>query len=186
MQRSARLAFIAVAVVSILPFVAAYVAFFVWPPDGTVNYGELIAPDPLPEAILPGLAGQSALNREAMTGNWTLVYAGPGACGSPCIHALYAMRQSRRAQGRDMARVARVWLVTDAGVPDPGLLREHAELRVVRADPRWLERLPAAERGEHVFLVDPLGNVMMRFPQRPDIARVIDDLKRLLKFSSVG
>lgn len=186
MQHSARLTLAALIAASTLPFVAAYVAFFVWPPQGTVNYGELIAPTPLPAGRLAGLAGQPALGREAMNGRWTLVYAGPAACGVECAESLYAMRQSHRAQGRERKRVERLWLVTDGGVPGAGLMREHADLRVVDADPAWLAVLPAGEQGVHVFLVDPLGNVMMRFPPQPDVGRVIGDLKRLLKFSGVG
>jgi len=186
MQRSARLTFIALVAVCTLPFVAPYVAFFVWPPKGTVNYGELIAPTPLPAVPLTGLAGRPLLSGDAIGGRWTLVYAGPAACDAACAHALFAMRQSRRAQGREMARVERLWLVTDRGTPDPALLREHDELRVARADPQWLAVLPGAERGEHVFLVDPRGHVMMRFPPHADVGRMIGDLKRLLKFSGVG
>lgn len=186
MKRSDRLTFVAVVVASVLPFVASYMALFMWSPGATANYGELITPRPLPGLAMPGLAGQAALRSDELVGRWTLVYAGPAGCDAPCAHALHAMRQSRRAQGRDMARVGRVWLVTGAGEPALDALGAHAAVRVVQADPRWLERLPAAERGVHVFLVDPLGNVMMRFPPHPDVGRVIDDLKRLLKFSSVG
>ncbi len=186
MRRSDKITFAALVVVCVVPVVASYLAFFVWPPQGRMNYGELIQPAPLPDAVLAGVDGQPVLGRDALKGYWTLVYVGPAACGEACEGALYAMRQGRLAQRKEMTRVERLWLVTDAGTPDPALLQAHHALRVVRAEPAWLERLPDAGLGVHVYLVDPLGNVMMRFPGQPDVALVIRDLQRLLKFSGVG
>jgi hypothetical protein len=57
----------------------------------------------------------------------------PGACDARCQHTLYLTRQARTAQGRNMARVDRLWLVTDATTPAASLLSEHPDLTVVRA-----------------------------------------------------
>lgn len=186
MQRSAKLTLALLILVTVLPVSASYLAYWFWRPQHTVNYGELLPPAPLPQAMLGGLAGRDGLDRAAMNGRWTLVYAGPGRCPIDCEQALYATRQTRLAQGKGMQRVARLWLVSDDGVPTEPLLREHADLAVVRAVPDWLALLPGAERGAHVYLVDPLGNVMMRFPAQPDIGQIITDVQRLLKFSGLG
>lgn len=186
MNRSAKLTLSLLALVCTLPIIASYLTFYVWKPQTTVNYGELIKPAPLPDAILNGLVGQPVLDRAALNGHWTLVYAGSGSCAEACGTALYAMRQSRLAQGKEMERVARLWLVTDDIPPAPELVQQHPALRIARIDPAWLARLPAAEREAHLFLVDPLGNVMMRFPAEPDVKLVIKDLQRLLKYSGLG
>jgi hypothetical protein len=181
-----RLTLAALALVCTLPVAASYFAYYVWPPQDRVNYGELIPPARLPDGELAGLAGQPPLTRAALNGRWTLVYAGPGGCDAGCEHALYALRQSRLAQGKEMARVERLWLVTGDAEPPPRVLGGHDGLRVARADPSWLASLPAAGQDPQLFLVDPLGNAMMRFPQQADIRLVIKDLQRLLKYSPLG
>lgn len=185
-KRSARFTLAALTLVCTLPVAASYLAYYVWPPKDTMNYGELLRPDPLPEGVLAGLAGQADFARSALEGRWTLVYAGPGDCGGECEQALYALRQTRLAQGQDMTRLDRLWLVTDDIAPAPELLAGHEGMRVARGAPSWLERLPASGAGTQLFLVDPLGNVMMRFPAQPDIKLVIRDVQRLLKYSALG
>lgn len=184
--RSGRLTLVMLALVCVLPVVASYLAYYVWRPEGRVNYGELVAPASLPEAHLAGIAGQPDFTRSDLDGRWTLVYAGPSACDPACSQALYLMRQSRLAQGEEMERVARLWLVSDADAPAPAVLGAHEGLRLARAVPAWLDRLPGGASGRHVYLVDPLGSVMMRFPENADPRRVIKDLQRLLKYSALG
>ncbi|WP_332671462.1 SCO family protein [Aromatoleum sp.] len=185
-QRNAKLTLAALALVCTLPVAASYLAYYVWQPTGKVNYGELIGPAPLPEAQLAGIAGQPAVRRAELNGRWMLLYVGPGDCDAACEHALYASRQSRLAQGEDMTRVGRLWVVTDDAVPSPRVLADHDGLRVARGDPAWAAALPAANEGGGLILVDPLGNAMMRFPPLADIKLVIKDLQRLLKYSPLG
>lgn len=186
MTRSARLTLIALVVVCTLPVIASYLAFYVWKPQDRVNYGELITPTLLPTEALAVPEGLPGVDRSTIAGTWALVYAGPGACAETCAEALYAMRQSRVAQRRDMERVSRLWLITDHTPPAADILAAHHDLHVAYASAPWLAALPAAERGVHVYLVDPLGHVMMRFPEQADIKRVIKDLGRLLKYSALG
>lgn len=186
MQRSAKLTLALLILVTVLPVSASYLAYFFWRPQHTVNYGELLPPVPLPAASMPGLAGRDGVDLAAMNGRWTLVFAGPAQCDADCVQALYATRQTRLAQGKGMQRLARLWLVTDGQTPDEPLLREHDDLGVVMGDQGWLAAMPGATAEAHVFLVDPRGNVMMRFPPRPDIGQVITDVQRLLKFSGLG
>jgi cytochrome oxidase Cu insertion factor (SCO1/SenC/PrrC family) len=151
-----------------------------------MNYGELIEPVPLPEIDLVGAAGQGRFASNELQGRWTLLYAGAADCGPACVDALYTMRQSRLAQAKEMERVGRLWLVSDARDPDPAILGMHDGLRIARADSQWLAALPGAGAQKHIYLVDPLGNVMMRFPEQADPRRVIKDLQRLLKYSALG
>lgn len=184
--RSGRRTLALLAFVCVLPVLASYFAYYVWQPEGRANYGELLVPASLPDAVLPGVAGQPDLARTELEGRWTLLFAASGTCDSACADALYLMRQSRLAQGEEMERVARLWLVSDAVTPAAELLAAQDGLRLARATPAWLAQLPAAERGRHVYLVDPRGSVIMRFPENAEPRRVIKDLQRLLKYSALG
>lgn len=182
MQRSAKLTLTALVVVCTLPVIASYVTYYFWQPDDTVNYGELIEPRPLPDVGVTAMDGER-LGVDALRGRWTLVYAGPAACDETCREALYTMRQSWLAQGEEMRRVDRLWLLTDSAEPAPEALLDQRGLKVARSADAWIEHFPEGQAGRHVFLVDPLGNVMMRFPAAPDTKRVMKDLQRLLKYS---
>ncbi len=158
------------------PFVLAWMAYlFGWAEGATSNYGVLIEPRPLASAPLVPLRGK-----------WVLVTADDAACDAYCEKKLYFMRQVRRAQGREMQRIARLWLVTDAVQPRPELL---AAIEGTIAIPGGSLAATFPAEGavtDHIYLLDPLGNLMMRFPRDPDPSRVIKDLQRLLKVSSFG
>jgi cytochrome oxidase Cu insertion factor (SCO1/SenC/PrrC family) len=177
-----------VAVASVAPFVLAYLAFHLWMPEGRMNYGELIEPPrTLPEAPLTSAEGLP-FRLGDLRGKWILVLASPGACDEPCQRGLYHMRQLRRAQGKNMERIERVWLITD-GVPlDPALARAFEGTHFVRAGGSVLLREPAlaGDSPGHLYLVDPLGNLILRYPPDADPTRILRDLGRLLKASRVG
>lgn len=185
MQRSAKLTLAALILVCTLPVVASYVTYYFWQPDDTMNYGQLLEPRPLPEAWAQGVGGAD-IDLAALRGRWTLVYLGEGECGEVCAQALYAMRQTWLAQGEEMRRVERLWLITDEADPAVEALADQRGLKVARAADAWAGAMPGSESGAHIYLLDPLGNVMMRFPSEPDVKRMIKDLQRLLKYSRLG
>jgi hypothetical protein len=195
-RRRARRTLLLLALVCVLPVLVSYLMFYVWQPQGRVNHGALLEPAPLPDSRLAGAGGQPALSRATLQGRWTLLLATPSICDSACARALYVSRQARIAQAREMERVARVWLLTDAGDPAaeqlPGPSSADA-LHIARADAGWLAALPPPANGSlagAIYLVDPLGKVMMRFEDRLDTteaARALTkDLQRLLKYSALG
>lgn len=159
------------------PFALAWLA--VWldlAPGATSNYGELVTP-PRP------LAG-AALER--LRGKWVLVTLDTAACDAYCEKKLYFMRQLRRAQGKDQDRVERLWLLTDAGRPRAAL-RTAIEGTHVEPAAALAARFPAAGAvSDHIYVVDPLGNLMMRYPREPDPSRMLKDLQRLLGLSGIG
>ncbi len=160
-----------------LPVVAGWIAYLTgWVPGTTSNYGTLLAPRPSPDAAIAELRGK-----------WVLVQLDRGACDAHCERKLYVMRQVRRAQGKSMGRVERLWLVTDGAALRAELLAAIEGTRVVRAGPGAAAGF-AAERdpADHIYLVDPMGNLMMRFPRDPDPGRMVKDLERLLKYSGFG
>jgi len=169
------------------PVAASYFVYYFWPPSRTVNYGELIEPRPLPDAALK-LADGAPFRLSQLKGKWVLVSIDSGRCDADCEKKLLYMRQLRLTQGKDMERVERAWLVSDAATPRSDAVAAFPGTWVVRAAGAGLiEAFPAAgAAADHIYLVDPLGNLMMRFPHDPDTDRLIRDLSRLLRASRVG
>lgn len=169
-----------------LPTVASLVAYRLVEPAKTSNFGELLLP---PEQITAhpferGPGKPFAFGE--LAGRWVLVASDSGACPSACRDKLVTLRQVRQALGRNAGRVERVFVVDDTVAPEAGLAREFAGTIVV-STPRGLA-LPrgAANDRAHVYLVDPRGNVMMRWPAGADRKRMLGDLQRLLKASQIG
>jgi hypothetical protein len=122
-------------------------------------------------------------------GKWTLVYVGDGSCDASCRATLYVMRQTRLALGTDMTRLSRVFLVTANCCAKGYLAREHAGITVLDASAAatapLLGRFPG-DRAHTLFIVDPLGNLMMRYDVRRDPRGLLVDLRRLLQLSQIG
>ena len=165
------------------PMIASYAAFYFWRPAGQTNYGELIEPRPLPDLELSSAGGRTFRFSE-LRGNWVLLTAGPANCDEPCRRKLVYMRQVRLAQGKETARIERLWLLSGSAAPDPALLAEHSGLIAARGGAALIAALPAVrDAAEHIYVVDPLGHLMMRFPANPDPQRMLKDLSRLLRHS---
>lgn len=166
------------------PVVGSFVAYYWLQPSGHVNYGELLTPRPLPTATLPGVDTRP-FSFADLKGSWVLVSIDGSACDERCRTKLVYMRQVRLAQGKNSDRIERVWLVNDERSPDDVLLRDHPGLRVVRAaGSTVLAAFPAPTTpAAHIYVIDPLGNLMMRFPENPDPRRILKDVARLLRHS---
>ena len=186
-QNINRLKLLGIAALALLPVVGSYLLYWFWAPEDHANYGTLIEARPLPNEPLT-LVGGKPFSIEQLRGRWVLVVIDSGACPRSCEERLWLIRQVRQAQGEQLRRVERVWLIDDNRIPDARLGRDYAGtwFVAVQAHP-ILDGFGAegARRG-HIYLVDPLGNVMMRFPDNPQPRRIIRDLGRLLKYSSVG
>jgi hypothetical protein len=189
--RAGRLKMLAVLLVCAAPVIASYVTYFVIRPDGRTNYGALIQPTrSLPDLTLQSLEGQPVALR-SLRGQWLLVAVGPAGCDAKCEQRLYAQRQLREMLGRERDRLDKIWLVTDDGAPKPALrdavLAEPpvTVLRFPRAElAKWLAPEPGHELDEHLYLIDPMGEWMMRFPVEFDPTRVKRDIDRLMRASA--
>jgi cytochrome oxidase Cu insertion factor (SCO1/SenC/PrrC family) len=176
-----------------LPVIASYFTYYVIKPQGRTNYGELVDPQRSVKA-LPVQSGQDAVSElgkiAPLQQKWMLLIVGPAQCDEVCSKRMFFVRQVRKTTGKEMDRVERVWLLTDERAPDPKLLAEHEGLQLLRAKAKDLEVLfPASAGGtmsDHVYLVDPLGNLMMRFPKEMDASKMKKDLIKLLKASRIG
>lgn len=189
--RSGRLKMLAVLLCCAAPVIASYFTYYVIRPEGRRVYGQLIEPQrPAPAIAARTLAGEPA-DLRSLKGQWLLVVVADAACDALCEQQLYLQRQLREMTGREKDRIDRVWLLTDeAPVPERLASGLHGTtvLRVpAEALGQWLE--PAAGHGlvEHLYVVDPMGNWMLRFPARMDAAgaaRARRDVDRLLRASA--
>lgn len=189
--QSGRWKMLVVLLVCAAPVVASYFTYFVVRPDGRRNFGELINPQrSVPDLAAMTLQGQ-ATNLRQLKGQWLLVSVGGGACDSACQQHLYLQRQMREALGKDKDRLDWVWLIADQVKPSDALLPALADATVLRVAPAaladWLA--PAAGQGlaDHLYVVDPMGNWMMRFPAGLDLAgasKAKKDLNQLLRASA--
>jgi hypothetical protein len=171
------------AVIAAAPVALSYLAYYAWPRDARVNYGELLAPQTI--APIAGTRADGApFDLASLRGRWVVLYAAPGNCSGNCADALYASRQARTIQNAERERVVRVWLVTDPSAPASALLAAHPDLTVARVDARSLRSLP--QGSDRIYLIDPLGNFVLAWPSKPDIKAMAKDLGRLLRASSIG
>ena len=172
--------------VCVAPFLAATLVHRYYPPDSRMNYGELIEPVPLPNAILQSLEGKP-YPLSALRGKWVMILVDRGDCSPECVGKLWKIRQLRLTQGKNMDRIERLWLITDQAPVDALLHKEYAGTVMLRASPDLAQRLPAkSDPGTHIWIADPLGNVILRYPQDADPNRMKNDLIRLLKVSQIG
>jgi cytochrome oxidase Cu insertion factor (SCO1/SenC/PrrC family) len=172
--------------VAVAPVAASYLVYYFWPPERTVNYGELIGPLPLPDARL-ALVDGAPFRLSQLRGKWVLVTLDAGRCDAYCEQKLVYLRQLRLTQGKNMERVERAWLITDEAAPRADTLAYEGTWRVRAAGSEVPGLFPApGAASDHIYLIDPLGNLMMRFPRDPDPQRMVKDLARLLKASRIG
>lgn len=173
------------------PVVASYFAYYVVRPEGRRNFGALVEPQrPLPN--LRGVALNGEVNNlKELRGQWLLLSVAAGACDELCSRNLYLQRQLRESLGKEKDRVDWVWLIPDAApVPDRLLpaLKGATVLRVSSAGLfAWLSPANGHQLSEHLYVVDPMGNWMMRFPANLDLsssAHALRDLERLLRASA--
>lgn len=174
------------------PVLASYYLYYVSPPAGRTNYGELVQPQrPLPPLALRALSG-APFDAAALRGHWVMLHVDSGQCAEACQKKLWNMRQVRLATGKERDRIERLFLIVDDAPLTTLLLREYEGTRFVRAERAELTRfLELPQNGEtrledHVWLIDPLGNLMLRWPPAADPSRMKRDMERLLRASRIG
>jgi len=180
----------------LLPLLLAFLLYYLtdWRPAGRVNHGVLLTPlRTLPALALPRITLSPTEERTpaaAFRGQWSLVYVGDGACDTRCRESLYLMRQTRLALNTDMTRIARVFLVSGDCCAREFLAHEHPGLLVLDASApdaqALLSLFPAAAREQTLFIVDPLGNLVMSYDVRQDPHGLLADLRKLLRLSHIG
>lgn len=186
-----RMKMLLVMLICAAPVVASYLTYYVIRPDARRSYGELIEPQrPVPAATATTLDGKP-LPLPSLKGQWLLVSVSGGACDAECEKHLYLQRQLRESLGKDKDRVDWVWLVADGAPVRDALRPALAQAAVLRVDPQQLSAWLAPAQGhaiaDHLYVVDPMGDWMMRFPAGLDLAgaaKAKRDIERLLRASA--
>jgi hypothetical protein len=190
-RRSGRWKMLLVLLMCAAPVIASYFTYFVIRPEGRTNYSTLI----LPTRTMPALALRTLdgapVTSASLRGQWLLVVVAPSTCDEACQKRLFTQRQLREMLGRERDRLDKVWLVTDAGELSPQLrvaMQAGVPTQVLRVDAvalsQWLQPEAGRDLQEHMFVVDPMGEWMMRVPANAEPARVKRDLDKLLRASS--
>nr|WP_245801294.1 hypothetical protein [Pollutimonas bauzanensis] len=184
------------------PLVFALLAYYVpalgLRPQEASNYGTLINPQrPMPDAAALPLATLDGkpFDLNSLQGKWLLVSADEGACPEACVKKLFVLRNSHASQGKNVERLARVWFVTD-DAPVPGqILEAYVGTNMLRADPEKLAAYlaPNASPAQReaalkapMWIIDPLGNLMLEFPADADPISVRNDISKLIRNSRIG
>ena len=172
--------------VCVSPFLASFLLYTYAPPKSRVNYGELVEPVPL-VSFEATLTDGRPLGLGELKGKWTFVQVDGPDCSPTCVEKLYSMRQVRIAQGKNMDRVQRLWLLDGDGPINSDLLKAYEGTLIAHEGKRRLAvQLPVATAvRDHIWIIDPLGNVMMRYPAHADPSGIKKDMERLLKVSQI-
>ena len=189
--RGGRWKMLLVMLICAAPVVASYVTYYVIRPQGLRNFGQLIEPQrPMPALTATTLDGR-ATALQSLKGQWLLVSVGNAQCEAACQQQLYFQRQLRESLGKDKDRLDRVWLITDELPIAPELQAGLQQADLLRIAPaalaEWLQPQAGHALNEHLYLVDPLGNWMLRFPPNMDLtaaSKAKRDLERLMRASS--
>lgn len=190
-RRRGRFKLLLVLLICAAPLIASYFTYYVVKPTDRTNYGTILDPRQLP---IPAMATTTLDGKPRqladLKGKWIILRVGGGQCLDECQRQLYAMRQWRTMQGKNMDRLERVWLITDSEPLDTVLMREYDGMELLRAPAatvaKWLPVEPGRQASDHIYLIDPLGNLMMRYPFQPEPGRVYKDIAKLLRASAIG
>ena len=192
-QRTARGRFkmFVVLLICAAPVIASYFTYYVVRPDTRRSFGELIEPQREMPALTATAADGRPVPLQSLQGQWLLVSVGGGACAERCESNLYLQRQLRESLGQDKDRVDWIWLVDDQAPVREALRPAVAQATVLRLPreqlARWLQPAAGHELADHLYVVDPMGHWMMRFPaalDRDGAAKAKRDLERLMRASA--
>ena len=193
-SRRGRITMLVILFACALPVLASYFTYYVIRPQGRTNYATLVEPQrPLPalsEVPAQDLAGHS-VPLTTLKGQWLMIVVAPASCGKLCESNLFLQRQLREMMGAERDRITKVWLVDSPDAVAPALATAVAAKPAVAAYrverdalARWLEPEAGRQLEDHIYIVDPLGNWMMRTPANPDPVKLKKDVDKLLRASA--
>lgn len=183
--KSNRRKFLLLLVVMCTPVIISYALYFMDYRPQSKNYGDLI---PIVKISGKGtnIADNTILRMKDLHGKWVLVTVDSGDCNEACKNKLYYMRQVRTVQGKEKHRIERLWLINNSVKPSAELMKEYEGTYFVNADSEILDFIETKEeQTKHIYLIDPIGNLMMRFPENVDGTKMGHDIKRLLHVSQL-
>jgi hypothetical protein len=191
-RASGRWKMLGVLAVCTAPVIASYFLYYVARPSGSgTAYSTLIQPTvPMPAVATRTLQGAEQPLR-GLAGQWLLVVVDSGACNTVCERRLFMQRQLREMTGRERDRIDKLWLVIDDAPPSTALLQAlqaTPAMNVLRL-PRevvagWLKPATGHALEDHLYIVDPVGEWMMRAPADADPNKLKRDIDRLMRGSA--
>ena len=186
-QRSFRINLVLIFAVFAVPLIAAYLSYYVWPPQGRLNYGELIDPKTMPDVALRDAEGKE-FSLSTLRGKWIMLSVDSADRDEACDQKLFLMRQTRISMTKEMNRIERVLLLRGDAKATAELAKKYPGMHILSgANDSLLNTFPGAPNAaDHIYLVDPVGQVMMRYVKNPDATGIRRDLTRLLSVSQVG
>lgn len=185
-QKSNRRKFLLLLALMCAPVIISYTLYFLEYRPESKHYGDLI---PIVKVIGAGTnqSDNTILRMKDLHGKWILVTIDSGYCDEACQEKLYFMRQVRLVQGKEKHRIERLWLINDNVIPDAELVKQYEGTLFVNAKdseiPGFIETRESQTK--HIYLIDPIGNLMMRFPENVDGTKMGHDIKRLLHVSQL-
>lgn len=171
------------------PVLASYGAYYVWRPEAAMVTGDLIDPQrPVPAFLVGQDRFGARVPLGALQRQWLLVSVTQGPCDVQCERHLYWQRQLRESLGKDKGRLDWVWLRTQDTALPPAIAQATAAATVLtvpeEALGQWLAPAAGHRLSDHLYVVDPMGHWMLRFPSDAPPAKMRRDLQRLLQASA--
>lgn len=188
-QRKGRWKMLVVLLVCAAPVMASYFTYYVVRPEGRRNFGTLIEPQKdMPATLLARSLDGQEVPLTQLKGQWLLLSTSSAACDAQCETHLYLQRQLREGLGREKDRLDWVWLITDGQQPSQALQAALQPAQVLQVDASdlqtWLQAADGQRLSDHLYVVDPMGHWMLRFPAHLDkgsASKAKRDLERLLR-----
>ncbi len=185
-QKTNRRKFILLLLLMCSPVVVSYALYFFDYRPESKHYGDLISVVKI-SGKGTNQSDNTILRMKDLHGKWVLVTIDSGDCDQHCQEKLYFMRQVRLVQGKEKHRIERLWLINDDIVPDGELSKQYEGTYFVSAKNSEILNFIETEevQTKHIYLIDPIGNLMMRFPEKIDGTKMGHDIKRLLHVSQL-
>ena len=178
------------AVIFVLPFTIAATLHLLNVHPSSHSYGELVnPPQPLQTVLLHDAQGKAVTPQQWLK-KWTVVTVATSACTEPCQAQIHLLKQVNIALDKDAHRVQRILMMPIAASAEAtaALQKQYPDLVILSGADAETIKFASQFKGTagSVYLVDPLGNLMMRYPQNMNPKGMLTDLKKLLKNSWAG
>ena len=185
-RRSNRIKLLSILVLMLAPVVISYSLYFSDYRPGSANYGEILEIQRISGSGVSQV-DNTIFRMKDLHGKWVLVMVDSGFCDELCLTKIYHLRQVRLVQNREMNRVERLWLIDDNVEVDPELKEKYEGTHFINAkDSKLLSYItPIESQRKHIYVIDPMGNLMMRFPENHDPTLVGKDMTHLLHVSQI-
>jgi hypothetical protein len=149
-----------------------------WVPDGRSYHGELIG------------NGQTRadIGVQADEDRWQMLVTAPRDCSVDCQQLVYLARQIQIGLGRDASRASHALAVTQPLTTEyeAKLAREYPQLQRYPLDVGVFTRATGDKTAPQLWIIDPHGNLVLRYDPTVKGKDLLNDLRQLLKLSNIG